>query len=92
MRLKIISDGTQLGTKIINEETGDIVDNCVRLKFEIDMDKKLSNVELTLIKIPIEYIGEGILYTDELTIPSDKPLSTEHKLRIFDKIMKDADS
>ena len=38
MRLKIISDGTSLGTKIIDAETGEVVDFVQRVDFSITVE------------------------------------------------------
>lgn len=36
MKLKIISDGTSAGTKVVNAETGEELKNVVRIQWEIE--------------------------------------------------------
>ena len=58
MEIKIISDGTSLGTSIIDEETGKRIPNCTDLVIKISSKTKLAECYLTLIIVPFEYTGE----------------------------------
>jgi hypothetical protein len=57
MKIKIISDGTPVGTQVINEATGETIDQCTSVKFEVSVGK-LATVELKLVKVPIQVIGK----------------------------------
>jgi hypothetical protein len=56
MQLKIISDGTALGTHIINAETGEDVRGVMSLRIEADAEDgtNLVRAHLTIRKMPFE--------------------------------------
>jgi len=58
MKLKIISNGTPVTTRILNEETGELLKNCSHVSFEVDAKDKTVKCIITLINIPFEYSGE----------------------------------
>lgn len=53
MNIKIISDGTSMGTKLINLETGKIIANCYGVSINIKAPD-LCECTLTLRDIPFE--------------------------------------
>jgi hypothetical protein len=57
MNLKIISDGTSFGTRIIDADTGVMVDGVQSLKWEIKVGG-FAEVEMILCKVPVELTGE----------------------------------
>jgi hypothetical protein len=57
MKLKIISNGQAIGTKIINADTGEEIEGIVSVKWQIDGPGELSKMELQFINIPVEVEG-----------------------------------
>lgn len=53
MRLKIISEGTFKNTKIINEETGELLENVISIIWYLDVGD-LARAELRLVNVPCE--------------------------------------
>lgn len=58
MKIKVISDGTSSGTKIIDEETGNKIVNCQSLDIHINSKTRFASCTLTLLDVPAEYIGK----------------------------------
>jgi len=58
MKIKVESDGTSLGTVIINEETGEKIINCIDLSIHINAGVKNSECSLLLRNIPFKYTGD----------------------------------
>lgn len=57
MKLKIVSDGTPMGTKVVNAVTGEEVEGIVSVTWRITADDvSLANIELQ--KLPVELIGK----------------------------------
>lgn len=56
MNIKIISDGTAWGTKVVNAETGEIIKNVVRATISLE-PMTSPRVELEVIDVEIELIG-----------------------------------
>jgi len=64
MKLKIISDGTVHGTKVL-DENGDMLAGVVGILWECDKDMDMGKATITVIDVPIECIGEGqVLITE----------------------------
>ena len=57
MRLKIVSDGTPMGTQIVNEETGEPVRNVKSLYWHLT-HKSLVSAVVTFDEIPLEIISD----------------------------------
>jgi hypothetical protein len=66
MKIKIISDGTSLGTKIIDEATGTQIMNCSDLIIKVSAKTQLVECTMTLIKVPFEY--KGVAETNQVII------------------------
>ena len=64
MKIKVISDGTGVGTKIINEETGEEIKNATFLKIEVFAGQKNNVCELHLANVPFEFTGESQIKTE----------------------------
>lgn len=59
MEIKIISDGTVNGTRVINKETGEKLKNIESIQWNIDAkDKMIARATLIFIKTEVELIGE----------------------------------
>lgn len=55
MKLKIISDGTPSGTKLINEDTGEMIHLVQKLTWEAKADNfPLTKVTIELLNVPVE--------------------------------------
>jgi hypothetical protein len=59
MKVKIISDGTSKGTKIINAETGETIENVRGATWKCSVGH-LAEVILDMINIPVEIEGKTI--------------------------------
>ena len=57
MRVKIISDGTSKGTRVIDEQSGEAVEGCVYLSWIIDKDH-MATATITLVKVSIDASAE----------------------------------
>ena len=59
MKVKIISDGTSIGTRIVNAETGEPIEGCRAAHWICDMDEyQVATAILEFINVPVEIIGE----------------------------------
>lgn len=54
MKLKLISDGTNIGTKLIDEDTGEQVHGISQITFEADVNETLAKVSIDFFNIPVE--------------------------------------
>lgn len=59
MRIKIVSDGTPTGTKVVDAETGEMVHGVTAASIKIGVGD-VSRVTIELVKVPVEVIGEAI--------------------------------
>jgi hypothetical protein len=60
MKLKIISNGSGLNTRIVNLETGEELENVVRLKIIIDGPEKRTQAVLELTDVPFDVIVDEV--------------------------------
>jgi len=59
MEIKIISDGTPYGTKVINKETGETLDLIEHVSWDIDAkDTGLARATIRFVKTEVDLIGE----------------------------------
>jgi len=54
MKLKLISDGTCIGTKLIDEDTGEMVHGISKINCKMDAKDTLSTVTVEFFNIPVE--------------------------------------
>lgn len=59
MKLKLISNGTNSGTKLINETSGEMVNLIQKLSFKASAKEDFSNINLNIINIPIEIVADA---------------------------------
>lgn len=59
MKLKIISDGTAWGTKVVDVETGEELKYVKSADWHISADDKLAEANLTILHVPVEIIAEA---------------------------------
>lgn len=58
MKLKIISDGTQWGTKVINAETGEMVEHVTRADVHPIIPGEPVSVTLTIEGVQLDMVAE----------------------------------
>ena len=66
MRLKIISDGTTRGTKVIDEETGERIGLIQDIVWSANADKTITECTIKLAKVPVEIVTEAKIDPSEL--------------------------
>lgn len=84
MKLKLISDGTNTGTKLINEETGETVQRISKLSFEANAKDQLTKVTVELFDVPVEIVSKAKVDLYEF-IP---PFNDEEHTKTFFKNIK----
>lgn len=57
MKIRIISDGTGPGTRVVDER-GEKVEMVTAVKWKLDDPRGLATAELTFVKVPVEVEGE----------------------------------
>ncbi|MBT0666332.1 hypothetical protein KI809_18650 [Geobacter pelophilus] len=57
MKIKIISDGTPMGTRIL-DESGNPMKNVIAASWELQANDKLATVKLELIDVSVELEGD----------------------------------
>ena len=60
MKLKIVSDGTPMGTRVENAETGELLEDVVAVAWHIQVSgiPTLAVATVTLVNIPLDAVGE----------------------------------
>ncbi len=58
MRVKIISDGTARGTRVVNADTGEAIGGVVGIHWHLTVKGVIADVTLDLLKVPVELKGE----------------------------------
>lgn len=58
MKLKLISDGTTQGTKVVDIKSGEMIENVYHIRWELTTGGK-SMMILDLVDIPAEVIGHA---------------------------------
>jgi hypothetical protein len=64
MNIKIVSDGTWYGTKIIDSDTGETINNVIKVEWSLSVEKKIADCVLTLIDESFEYVGNTEIIND----------------------------
>jgi hypothetical protein len=59
MKLKIISDGTNGGTKLIDEDTGEMIHLIQKLTWEADAKDPTTKVTIELLNVPVEIVSKA---------------------------------
>lgn len=99
MKLKLISDGTNAGTKLFDEETGESVPLIQKIIWEANSDGfRLAKVTIELLNVPVEIVStaevdlfevwpkEGIIksFEKEVKIVSKPKTLASSDIKIFD--------
>ena len=108
MKLKIISDGTNVGTKLIDEDTGEMIHGISKLTWEANVKEIVSKVNVEFFNIPVEIVSKAEVNllewdseTGELphTKTFDKNVRVVNKLKenmlstlVYDVIIYDSDT
>lgn len=86
IKLKIISDGTNLGTKIIDEETGTQVSNIKKITWKADYERSITTAIIEFFNLPVEITSSAKVNLMTYTQDNgwEKPLLS----KTFDKEIK----
>lgn len=79
MKIKILSDGTARTTRVVNAETGEVIDGCYSVKWKVDTDSRISTAILAFRNIPVDIMASG----DDITEFDD----TFRKYKVNDNIL-----
>jgi hypothetical protein len=55
MKLKIISDGTYLGTKVVNAATGEAIENVTSIRWDVDWRNGIAEAAIEFRFIGVEF-------------------------------------
>ena len=58
MKIKIVSDGTSVGTKIVDVETGKAITNVSAITWHAEANEVETEATLVLSNVPVELIGK----------------------------------
>lgn len=86
MKLKIISDGTNTGTKLIDEDTGQVVSLIQKLTWECDATDVVTKVSIDLLNIPVEIVAKADV--DLLELKPDNQYTKPFLTKTFEKEIK----
>jgi hypothetical protein len=70
MKLKIISDGTNAGTKLIDEDTGEMVHLIQKLSWQADAAGHSTKVVIELLNVLVEITTKAEVELSEIAAPS----------------------
>jgi hypothetical protein len=59
MKLKVISDGTAQGTKVVNEATGEELENVFAVQWTVDAQSGKSHASIGVVQVAMESLGEA---------------------------------
>lgn len=59
MKLKVISDGTAQGTKVVNEATGEELENVFAVQWGIDGRTQQAVATIAVMQVKMEAVGEA---------------------------------
>lgn len=68
MKLKLISDGTPIGTKIVDEETGEMLHGISNLTWEVSANEPLTKLTLELFNVPVEISATANVEVQKLNV------------------------
>lgn len=84
MKLKIVSDGTNAGTKLIDEDTGEMIHLIQKLTWEADVKNFSTKVTVELLNIPVEIVSK----VDVELLDYNKETWTLETSKFFEKEVK----
>lgn len=65
MKLKLVSDGTKTGTKLIDEDTGEMVHGVSRVSWEADAKEHITKTTVEFFNIPVEIVAKAMVHLQE---------------------------
>lgn len=65
MKLKIISDGTSFGTKLLNEDTGEPIGFVESIEWKINVGDTFATAVVKFVQVPVEIIAFDVDLSDE---------------------------
>ena len=78
MKLKIISDGTALGTKIVHAETGEVLADVAAISWTVNSDNAYNVANVQLVGIAAEMVGD-LKASVQTPNTTTEPLSTPER-------------
>lgn len=63
MKLKIVSDGTSWGTKVVNADTGESVDGVASIDWSISANAHEVATIFEVVRVAVEITGEAAIET-----------------------------
>lgn len=57
MKIKIVSDGTAWGTKVVDADTGETLEKVISVSWEHDLHRS-PEVTITVTEVPVEIVGK----------------------------------
>lgn len=91
MKLKLISDGTNKGTKLIDEETGEMVHGISKISFKADVNDATTKVNVEFFNIPVDITSKAKIELFECIEPNYdiKRIKTfDRKVKIVSELHK----
>ncbi len=83
MKLKIISDGTNEGTKLVDEDSGELVPLVQKLTWEAKADGfHLTKVTIELLNVPVEIVAKADVDLFEVWPKQELVKSFEKEIKI----------
>lgn len=80
MKLKIISDGTANGTRVVSIETGEAVGGVDFISWSASVDGEFCEAQIHLLGVPCEIVGKAVTIISEdllrespFTVSDDEP-------------------
>lgn len=58
MRVKITSDGTAFGTRVVDAESGEPIERVTSVSWSVDMERMVASANVTFVGVPVEIKGE----------------------------------
>ena len=79
MTIKIVSDGTPSGTKILDTETGKELSYVTKVSWKVDLKSPFATATLEIIKVPVEVVGNAQVELKPLDVKvkDDQPVVPE---------------
>lgn len=84
MKLKIVSDGTNAGTHLVDEDTGEFVRGIGKISWECSVDDVITKTTIELQNIPVEIVSKAKVDLYEFRDPDFTSVHT----KTFEKEIK----
>jgi hypothetical protein len=64
MKIKIVSDGTPMGTKVVNAETGEAIKGVCGVSWSLSDNRSIGRAIVEFALVPVELVGDA--YTKDI--------------------------